>query len=79
MGSKLVLYTLPRGEVRCILVPVLPDGAPRLEDSAWGGDADLSRSRESMLADAADHERVRLGVEGIELGGDVGVGTDVGN
>lgn len=77
MGGKLVLDALPCGEVRGILVSVLPDGAPRLEDSAWGGDADLSRGRESVLADAAEHEGVRLGVEGIELGGDVGVGTDI--
>lgn len=78
VGIELVLDALPGGEVGCVLVAVLPDGAPGAEDGAGGGAADLVRGGEAALEDAAGHEGVGVAVEGVELGGDVGLGVDVG-
>lgn len=77
VGGELVLDALPGREVGRVLVPVLPDGAPRLEDGARRGGADLGRRGEAALQEAADHQGVGLRVEGVELGGDVGLRTDV--
>lgn len=76
-GRELVLDSLPSGEIRGVLVPVLPHGAPRLEDGARRGGAYLTRRREAVLENAADHERVRLGIEGVELRRYVRLGRDV--
>lgn len=53
--GELVLDSLPRGEVCGFLVAVLPDGAPRLEDGAWGCGADLGGGGEAVLEEALDH------------------------
>lgn len=74
--GELILDALPRGEVGGVFVAVLPDGTPRLEDGAWGCEADLRRCGEALLEEAADHEGVRFRVEGVELGGDVRLRAD---
>lgn len=74
--GELVLDSLPRGEVGGVLVAVFPDGAPRLQDGAWSGGADLRRRGQAVLEEAADHEGVGFRVEGVELGGDVGLRAD---
>lgn len=76
-SGELVLDAFPRGDVGGVLVAVFPDGAPGLEDGARGGDADLGGGGEAAFAEAEDHEGVGIGVEGVELGGDVGVWVDV--
>lgn len=55
VGGELVLDAFPGGEVGGLLVAVLPDGAPRLEDGAGGGGADLGRGGKAVLEEAADH------------------------
>ncbi|KAG6665526.1 hypothetical protein CIPAW_02G167100 [Carya illinoinensis] len=77
VGGELVLDALPGGKVRGVLVAVLPDGAPGLEDGPGCGSADLSRGGESLLQEAADHQGVGLRIEGVELGRDVGLGADM--
>lgn len=76
VGGELVLDPLPGGEVGGLLVAVLPDGAPGLEHGPRGGISDLERGGEAVLEDAADHEGVGLRVEGVELGGNVGLRGD---
>lgn len=56
VSGELVLDPLPSREVSRVLVAVLPDGAPRLEDGARSGGADLRRRGEAALEEAADHE-----------------------
>ena len=63
--------SLPRGEVRGVLIAVFPDGAPRLKDGA-----DLRRCGQAVLEEAANHEGVGFRVEGVELGGDVRLRVD---
>ena len=63
---------LPRG----VLVVVFPNGAPQLQDSQWSGGVDLHRRGQAMLEEVADHEGVGFRVEGVELGGDVGLRVD---
>ena len=63
--------SLPRGEVRGVLVAVFPDGAPRLKDGA-----DLRWCGQAVLEEAANHEGVGFRVEGVELGGDVRLRAD---
>ena len=63
---------LPRG----VLVVVFPNGAPQLQDSQWSGGVDLHRRGQAMLEEVADHEGVGFRVEGIELGGNVGLRAD---
>ena len=63
---------LPRG----VLVVVFPNGAPRLQDGPWSGSVDLRRPGQAMLEEVADHEGVGFRVEGVELGGDVGLWAD---
>lgn len=65
--------SFPRSEVRCLLVAVFPDGAPRLQDSARSGGTDLRRRGQAVLKEAVDHEGVGFRFEGVELGGDVGL------
>lgn len=77
VGRELVLDALPRGEVGGVLVAVFPDGAPGLEHGARRGGTDLGWGGEPVLEEAADHQGVRLRVEGVELGGDVGLRADV--
>lgn len=77
MGGELVLDALPRGEVSRVLVPVLPDGAPRLEHGSRRGGSDLSRVGEPALQEAPNHQGVGLRVESVELGRDMGLRTDV--
>ncbi|KAK7836067.1 coproporphyrinogen-iii oxidase 2, partial [Quercus suber] len=60
----LVLDSLPRGEVRGVLVVVFPD------------DVDLCRCGQAVLEEAVDHEGVGFWVEGVKLGGDVGLRAD---
>lgn len=76
VSGELVLDPLPSREVSGVLVAVLPDGAPGLEDGAGRGGADLRRRGEAALEEAADHEGVGLRVEGVELRRDVGLGAD---
>ena len=73
---ELVLDALPGSEVCGFLVAVLPDGAPGLEDGAGGGVDDLGGGGEAAVEEGADHEGVGFGVEGVELGGDVGFRGD---
>ena len=61
---------------RSVLVAVFPNGAPQLQDGLWSGGADLHRRGQAMLEEAADHEGVGFRVEGVELGGDVGLWVD---
>lgn len=75
--GELVLDPFPRRDVGGVLVAVLPDGAPRFEDGARGGDADLGGGGEAAFAEAEDHEGVGFGVECVELGGDVRLRVDV--
>lgn len=75
--GELVLDPFPGGEVGGVLVAVFPDGAPGFEDGARGGDADLGGGGEAAFAEAEDHEGVGVGVEGVELGGDVWLRVDV--
>lgn len=77
VGRELVLDALPRGEVGGVLVAVFPDSAPGLEHGPRRGGADLARGGEPVLQEAADHQGVGLRVEGVELGGDVGLRADV--
>lgn len=76
-SGELVLDAFPGGEVGGVLVAILPDGAPAGEDGGRSGGADLVGSGEAALEDAADHQGMGLGVEGVELGGDVGFWVDV--
>ena len=69
--GELVLDALPRGEVGGVLVPVLPDGPPRGEHGERRGGADLVGGGGAAGEDAAQHEPVRGGAEGVELRGDV--------
>lgn len=77
VGGELVLDALPGGDVGGVLVAVLPDGAPGLEDGAGRGGADLDGGGEAGVEDAPDHEGMGIRVEGVELGGDVGLRGDV--
>lgn len=69
--GELVLDPLPSGEVSGVLVAVLPHGPPRFEDGTRRSGSDLSGSGQAMLADAADHEGMGVGVESVELRGNV--------
>lgn len=64
---ELVLDSLPRRQIRSVLVPVLPHRPPRLENGARRGGAYLTRRREAVLENATDHQRVRLGIKRVEL------------
>lgn len=77
MGGELVLDALPSGEVSGVLVAVLPDGAPRLEHRSWRGGSDLGWGGEPALQEAANHQGMGLRVESVELGGDMGIGTNI--
>lgn len=69
--GELVLDALPRGEVGSVLVPVLPDGPPGGEHGERRGAADLVGGGGAARADAAQHEPVGGGAEGVELRRDV--------
>ncbi|KAM0946046.1 hypothetical protein DsansV1_C09g0090671 [Dioscorea sansibarensis] len=75
---EFVLDTLPGSEIRSILITVLPHRPPGLQNRARGSLTELIRSCEPALEDATDHKIVRLAIEGIELGGDVGAGSKRG-
>lgn len=77
MDIELVLDAFPGGEVGSVLVAVFPDGAPAGQYGCRSGGADLVGSGEAALEDAADHQGVRFHVEGVELGGYVGVRINV--
>jgi hypothetical protein len=65
--AELVLDALPSGEVGRVLVPVLPHRPPRGEHGGGRRGADLVGGRGAAGEDASQHERVRLGGEGVEL------------
>lgn len=69
--GELVLDALPRGEVGGVLVPVLPDRPPGGEHGERRGAADLVGGGGAARADAAQHEPVGGGAEGVELRRDV--------
>lgn len=77
MGGELVLDALPCGDVSGVLVAVLPDDPPGLENGSGRGGPDLGRVGEAALEKALDHEGMGLRVEGVELGRDVGLRGDV--
>jgi len=69
--GELVLDALPRGEVGGVLVAVLPDRPPGGEHGERRGAADLVGGGGAAGADAAQHEPVGGGAEGVELRRDV--------
>jgi hypothetical protein len=77
VSAELVLDALPGRDVSRVLISVLPDGAPRLEYVTRRGVSDLGRAGEPGLHEAPDHQGMGLGVEGVELGRDVGLRADV--
>lgn len=74
--GQFVLDAFPGREVGCVFVPVLPDGAPGGQNGARSGAADVGGGGEAVEEERAEHEGVGGWGEGVELGGDVGVGGD---
>jgi hypothetical protein len=70
-SGELVLDALPRGEVGSVLVPILPDRPPGGEHGERRGAADLVGRCGAACSDAAYHEPVGGGAEGVELRRDV--------
>eukprot|EP00256_Glycine_max_P032596 XP_006577394.1 glycine-rich protein DOT1-like [Glycine max] len=74
--SELIQGAFPGGEVDGVLIAVLPGTAPGGEDGGGIFGADVLGGGEAAEEEGAEHKGVGGRGEGVELGGDVGVGGD---